>query len=302
MVDKSKLDFFTTSGQFTESGNYLATLKNLPDDISLLTEIVQGLAIHMFVAKPFYNYSISQDRIEDEAHIRHLNLLLDKIFELDNTDITKPRAVEKKVVGVCHHFSKLLVGILRAKNIPARMRYGFGNYFREGYFEDHSVCEYWNQKEMRWIIVDPQFDKTWVENLKIKHNILDVPNDKFFKPAESWISCRQGKSDPQKFGISEPEMRGLWFIAGNLVKDVAAMQKKELLQWDTWSGMPTPNDPMTNKKTLEFFDKLALLMTEPDTNSTEIKKQYENIKVPDKVFNAMRRQLEWLVDKPKTKK
>lgn len=302
MTDKSQIDFFATSGQFTDSANHLTELKIMTDDISEITEIVQGLVIHMFTAKEFYKVNVADKRIENEAHIRHFNLLLDKVLEIDNSPFDKPRQADKRLVGVCHHFSKILTGILRAKKIPARMRYGFGNYFNEGYFEDHSVCEYWNKKEKRWILVDPQFDKVWIKNLKIKHNVLDLPNDKFFKPAESWLACRQGKLDPQKFGIFQPEMRGLWFIAGNLVKDVASMQKKELLQWDAWSGMPRPNNSMTNKKTLKFFDDLAELMIEPDANSVKIQKHYQDIKVPDRVFNAMHRHLEWLIDKPKKKK
>lgn len=304
MAMKKRLDFFAAPGRFTKSGNHLISIKNLPDDISILTEIVQGLSIHMFTAKDFYNVNIPENRIESEAHIRHFDKLIDKILELDNSPLNKTRRSDKKLVGVCHHFAKLLTGILRVKGIPARMRYGFGSYFNAGYFEDHSVCEYWNKKESRWVIVDPQFDKHWVKNLNIKHNVLDVPADKFFKPAESWILCRQGELHPQAFGIFQPEMRGLWFIAGNLVKDVASMQKNELLQWDAWSGMPRPNNSMTNKKTLKFFDELAALMTEPDKNSSEISSLYESIKVPDRVFNAMHRQLEWLIDKPtnKTKK
>lgn len=301
MTENSLLTYFATAGQFTESGKHIKAIQQLPDEIDKLTEIVQGLSIHMFTAKEFYDTKLGDARIENEAHIRHFDKLLDKILELDDSAFEIQRLPDKKIVGVCHHFSKILTGFLRAKKIPARMRYGFGNYFNAGYYEDHSVCEYWNEKEKRWVIVDPQFDKVWIKNLGIKHNVLDVPNDKFLKPADSWLLCRQGKLDPQKFGIFQPEMRGLWFIAGNLVKDVASMQKKELLQWDAWGGMPRPNNSMTNKKTLKFFDGLAELMTQPDNNSIEIKKCYDNIVVPDRVFNAMHRHLEWLIDKPQKK-
>lgn len=301
MTEKSQLKYFGTAGQFTESGKHLHAVQQLPDGIEKLTEIVQGLSIHMFTAKEFYNTQFDQTRIENEAHIRHFDKLLDKVFELDNSSLETSRKPDKKMIGVCHHFSKLLTGFLRAKKIPARMRYGFGNYFNAGYYEDHSVCEYWNEKEKRWVLVDPQFDKVWINNLGIKHNVLDLPNDKFYKPAESWLLCRQGKLNPHQFGIFQPEMRGLWFIAGNLVKDVASMQKQELLQWDAWSGMSRPNNSMTNKKTLKFFDELAELMLQPDENAEAIKKYYEQIAVPDRVFNAMHRHLEWLIDKPEKK-
>jgi hypothetical protein len=301
MTEKSQLKYFATSGPFTESGVHLKAIQQLPNDIEKLTEIVQGLSIHMFTAKEFYSTKLDQTRIENEAHIRHFDKLLDKVMELDNSSLEVSRQPGKRIVGVCHHFSKLLTGFIRAKKIPARMRYGFGNYFNAGYFEDHSICEYWNEEEKRWVIVDPQFDRIWIKNLGIQHNVLDVPNDKFFKPAESWLLCRKGKLDPYQFGIFQPEMRGLWFIAGNLVKDVASLQKQELLQWDSWSGMPRPNNSMTNKKTLKFFDELAELMAQPDNNIEEVKKYYEQIAVPNRVFNAMHRHLEWLIDKPQKK-
>ncbi len=54
-------------------------------------------------------------------------------------------------------------------------------------------------------------------------------------------------------------MRGLWFVAGNLVKDVASLNKIEMLQWDTWGAMPRPNNKLQDKKQLKFFDELATL-------------------------------------------
>lgn len=91
-------------------------------------------------------------------------------------------------------------------------------------------------------------------------------------------------------------MRGLWFIAGNIVKDVAALNKMEMLQWNAWTGMPRPNNKMQDKKRLKFFDQLATLTHEPDASFKELRKFYEDkanhLHVPDRVFNTMRRHLE----------
>jgi hypothetical protein len=91
-------------------------------------------------------------------------------------------------------------------------------------------------------------------------------------------------------------MRGLWFIAGNLVKDVAALNKMEMLQWDTWGAMLRPTNKLQNKKKVKFFDELATLTHDPDASFEELLKVYnDNAKrlyVPEKVFNAVRRHLE----------
>lgn len=40
-------------------------------------------------------------------------------------------------------------------------------------------------------------------------------------------------ADPNDFGIFD--MRGLWFVWGNLVRDIAALNRMELLlPWDSW--------------------------------------------------------------------
>jgi len=201
---------------------------------------------------------------------------------------------EQRLSGVCHHFAKLLTAILRAKDIPARMRYGFGAYFNAGYFEDHSLCEVWDGTLQRWRLVDPQFDEVWQQSPLVKHDVLDVPRDQFLTPAAAWQACRSGTLDAARFGIITGDMRGLWFIAGNLVKDLAALNKIELLQWDTWRGMPPSNDDMQDKKTLARFDALAELLQEPDAKFAQLQAYYatQELDVPERVFNALRRHLE----------
>jgi hypothetical protein len=110
------------------------------------------------------------------------------------------------------------------------------------------------------------------------------------------MKCRKGEADPSKFGIFKGELRGLWFIAGNIVKDIAALNKMELLQWDVWGAMPRPNSTMRDNMSLRFFDELAAFTHEPDASFDELHALYEDkekrLLVPEKVFNAMRKHLE----------
>jgi hypothetical protein len=85
------------------------------------------------------------------------------------------------------------------------------------------------------------------------------------------------------------EMHGLWFIAGNLVRDVAALNNMELLPWDDWGAMPAPDEPLDDGL-LAFLDELAALTRGLDATWAELRARYESderLKVPATVFNAV---------------
>ena len=281
-------DFYKRPGEMTSGGKYTVILENLPNDVGELAHIVQGLIIHEYVASDFYGFTVPDDR-KSESHIRRVEQMLDSIFALDDQPIIVARPPEKRLVGVCHHFARLLIAMLRAKGVAARARLGFGSYFNPGFFEDHVVCEYWNASKERWILVDPQFDEVWRTKLKINHDVLDVPRDRFLIAVDAWAKCRNGQADPSKFGIFKGDLRGLWFIAGSLVRDVAALNKMEMLQWDTWGVMPNPNEQLDNDQ-LAYFDRLATLTHKPDASFEELCRLYETddrVRVPEVVFNPM---------------
>jgi hypothetical protein len=119
--------------------------------------------------------------------------------------------------------------MLRAKGIPARLRVGFGAYFNPPLFEDHWVCEYWSAQGGRWMLADPQFDEVWCSRLHVRHDVVDVPRDQFLVASDAWRSCRAGGTGPARFGIELTGLRGLWFVAGSLVREVAALNKVEVL-------------------------------------------------------------------------
>ena len=47
-----------------------------------------------------------------------------------------------KVGAVCRDFALLAVSAFRSHGVPARLRVGFADYFTEGFFEDHWLCEW----------------------------------------------------------------------------------------------------------------------------------------------------------------
>jgi hypothetical protein len=106
---------------------------------------------------------------------------------------------------------------------------------------------------------------------------------------DAWAQCRAGQAGAAKFGICKGDLRGRWFIAGNLVRDVAALNKLEMLPWDQWGGMPCPDEPLLHDR-LPFFDELAAHTRSPDTSFAELRTRYERddrLRVLATVHNAV---------------
>ena len=284
------LNYYASPGLLTDPGKYADRLKDLPDDMRGLVEIVHHLGIYDVFAKDFYSVTLSDKRAAD-IHLRSVEAMIDEVLTMDDQPFTATRPPEHRIGCRCHAFTKLIVTLLRAKDIPARARCGFAAYFSPGRFEDHWVGEYWNADEGRWVLVDAQMDTVWQEKLNIDWNVLDVSRDGFLVAADAWTRCRKGEVNPEKFGISfYPEMNGLWFIAGNLVRDVAALNKMEMLPWDVWGAAPLP-DAIFSQEQLAFYDQLASLTQAPDENFDTLRDLYNSdnrLRVPSTVFNNLR--------------
>ena len=286
------LAYYAQQGAMTGVGQHAEALAALPADIAALAKIVQGLAVHQYMADA-YGFQVPEGR-KAESHIRHAGKILDRILALDSRPLSVARPVDKRVVGVCHHFALLMTAMLRAKGIPARYRCGFGAFFNAPKSEEHLVCEYWNHAEARWVLADAQLDELWRRNLGFAFDPLDVPRDQFVVAADAWTQCRSGKADPAKFGIFVGELRGLWFVAAELIRDVAAFGKVEMLPWDGWGAMPHPGQQLDAGQ-LAFFDRLAELTSAPDTSFGELRAlsdKDERVRVPATVFNAVLNRME----------
>ena len=282
-------EFYTSYGPMTAPEAHAADLSQLPTDLAASCEVIQGLLIHQDLASFLYGVNLSDEQRLD-AHNRQLAKVLARIRAIDSRPLTAAREPVDRMPGVCSHFSLMLSARLRQQGIPARPRCGFGAYFTPGKFEDHWVCEYWNSKQQRWILVDAQLDAPQRKTFKIDFSPLDVPRDQFIIAGDAWQMCRSGRADPNSFGLSHtPGLLGLWFIAGDVVRDLASLNRMEMLPWDVWGAMPRPDEPLKDEH-LAFFDKIAALTLAPDSSFAELRSLYESddrLRVPPVVFNAL---------------
>ncbi len=267
------LEFYATPGPLTEPGAMAALLNGLPRDVGDLVRVVQGLLVHVFWARR-YGLELDEAR-SSEVQIRPLSAKLERIVELDPRPLTEPRDPDKRLVGNCRDFTLLLVGLLRHQGVPARARCGFGRYFEPGHYEDHWVGEYWNAAQGRWVLTDAQMDALQSDVLHLPFDPLDVPRDQFITGGHAWQLCRAGQADPQTFGIHD--MSGLWFVRGNLVRDVAALNKMELLPWDSWGLVYVEGgDEALSAADLAALDEMAALSGGDAAGFDPIQRLYES--------------------------
>jgi len=252
----------------TDPEKYGSLFDGLPTEIPELVEVVQGLLLHIFWAER-YGVMLSEER-KQEVQIRPVVPKLARIQELDDRPLTKARPLEKKLVANCRDFSLVLCAMLRHQGVPARARCGFGVYFAPNRYEDHWVCEYWDADEDHWTLVDAQLDGLQRDALGIRFDPLDVPRDQFVTGGKAWLMCRAGEADPDHFGIFD--LRGLWFVRGDLIRDFLSLNKVEILPWDGGWGFLRDEQDME----ADTMDRIATLTLAGDEAFLEIRAVYEN--------------------------
>ena len=263
-ANSGPLAYFATPGALTDLTAHASRVRELPNALLDLCRVVQGLVVHPFLA---HLYGLTPTALRhDELEIRAASEMVNRVLALDSRPIGEPRSPELRLVGNCRHFAVLLCAFLRARGVPARARCGFGAYFEPSRLEDHWVCEVWEETRGSWCLVDAQIDALQREAFRIPFDPLDVPRTQFLVAGDAWQRCRSGRADPQRFGILD--LRGLWFVRGNLVRDLAARAKRELLPWDGWGLMVKREE--SDAAELALLDRVAELTQAGEERHVEV--------------------------------
>jgi len=278
VVTERELEFYASPTAMTELPQHPA-LDESPQDLGVLRRSVQGLLVHRDWAGA---YGLAAETIRlDEQHLRSTKEVLGRAFEICGEPITVTRQPADRVVGICRHFTLLHTAFLRAHGVPARVRCGFANYFDRSKWYDHWITERWDGS--RWIREDPQIDELQAKVINIGFDPYDQPAGQFLTGSEAWRAARAGDLDANLFGIFD--MWGVAFIAGNVLADVACLNKVELLPWDSW-GMGLgfgPHDTLGGE-IVEDIDGLAACATAGDFDA--LRQRYttdDTVRVPDDI-------------------
>lgn len=289
------LAYYAEPGVFTTLAAHAAEVAALPTDVASLSKIVQGLLVHRFWMPAYQLPQPSKER-DLEQGLHGAEAMLTRALALNPAPLQEARPAAERVIGICRHFAALLTALLRHHGVPARARCGFGTYFEPGRRVDHWVCEYWHAGDERWVMVDAQLDGLQRAVVKPDFDPLDVPRDRFIVSGQAWQAVRSGEADGATYGIAD--MWGGWFIRGNLLLDVASLNKVEMLPWEPWLGGDSPQVPNRgpNEALDALCDELAALSVNVHAGSSApVRARYArpDVRAPDAlVAAALRADLE----------
>jgi hypothetical protein len=245
--------FYRAQSVFSAVGDP-ARLGALPADPHRLARLVRNVLIHREETELF-GYRLPADR-KNEAETRYVSDILRTVRALNGAPLTDPRLPSERFAGTCRDFALLLCALLRDAGTPARIRCGFAAYFEPGFHDDHWVTEY-RHPDRGWTLIDAQMlAPETMEAYKISFDPLDVPRDRFLVAGDAWRACRTGRADPETFGVSVIGFTGMRTIQGNVLRDLAALNKVEVLPWDGWGLVDVPHGDLTGGD-LDVLDAAA---------------------------------------------
>jgi hypothetical protein len=267
------LRFYATHSPVTDPHQYHDLLADLPAHPVELCHIQHGLVIHLALGH-LYGWTIPQERLP-HAELRGVAAIIAQIQALDAQPLHVPRPPERRFVGHCRVSAVLLCAMLRAHGIPACARAGFWAYHGEGFNGntwDHWICEYWNEVEQRWILIDPEQDDVLVADAAVTIDPYDIPRDRFITAGQAWLACRSGEADPARLGL-DPTDAGIDYVRGQLLRDFGALNKWEAAGADKWglSGMAAT---ALSARDMEVLDQVAAATHDGPPAFTSIRALY----------------------------
>ncbi|WP_328445071.1 transglutaminase domain-containing protein [Amycolatopsis sp. NBC_00438] len=274
-------EFYVSHSRFTDPGPQAGWLDGTPRDVAVLREASSQLVFHYWAQGDITQHGFPASRGE-EINLRYAEDMFARLRELDPTPPGGPRGPLHRIVGCCRDFTLLFVSMARHHGIPARTRVGFASYLVPGWYLDHVVAEVW--LDGAWRLVEPQMPAGFRDPVDGSAlDLLDVPRDRFLVGADAWTAARAGDVDPARVVVSPdldvPFLRGLPYARHNLVLDLAALNKHEMILWDIW-GVIDNDAAELAPADLARADELAELMADPDIDQLRVVHEADDVRVP----------------------
>jgi transglutaminase superfamily protein len=210
-----------------------------------------------------------------ENQLRPAARLIEALLALDRAPLGVAREPGRRVVGTCRHFALISCALLRQRGTAARARCGFATYFQHGHGVDHWITEYWDDATDRWVRVDSEI---------LGRQIVEQPEDlvpgQFLTGGEAWAAFRAGRIDAARFGVYGTQNWGPAEIRGNAVKDLAAINKVEMLPWDEWGRMTASYQGQTGTDYDELIDEIAAVCAADEPAAVADLYAREELRVP----------------------
>lgn len=280
MIDD--LDYYSSQSRFTDPGGMGPWLDAVPVDLAAIRGVSSQSVFHYWANGDVREHGFSKDRMT-EINLRYAEDMLERLHQLNPAPPTSERKAAERVLGCCRDHTVLFVTMARRHGIPARVRVGFATYFVAGWYVDHVIAEVWDAAQARWRLMEPQVDDGHVDpSDETVLDVHDVPRDRFVVGPQAWAACRSGAADPERFvvapGLDVPFLRSWSYLAHNLVLDLAALAKHEMLLWDGWGLIDTVEPP--DEAARGRLDSLAARLQEPSLDTIAAEFADEALRVP----------------------
>ena len=262
----SVLDFYRQYSTFTDPGEYAYLYKNLPDSLPELCSLIRSQFIHPFTELPQYRDIIPKERCNEYKNYPTVQSILKGLVTYDSRGFVKDRKPEDRLVLGCRECSIILASVLKHRGIPARVRAGHAAYLIPDFHASHTICEVWNEKEKRWMLVDPST------------GMIDFSREKFDFSNELWLKMQKNEIDPSLYGLPGSHS-GLVSIVGKIGPDLASILGNEypIDQNAPILDYAFKNNNQLPAEQIEILNKICELMKSLDAvNLSKLQEIYNN--------------------------
>jgi hypothetical protein len=268
--------------RLTDPGDFSFMLDELPDDVIGICEIAKQQTVHhnllAYFGVPGSKWKEMNWIWPPGGPVPGMTDMLAALKKAEPHNLYDERHVEQRLIGACMTESAFLTGLLRYRNIPARIRAGYfkdtmGN--REhivGFWEnvsrakgiqkelmeenpkswkelmnsitmksqveadkhiEHWVCEYWDEKENRWRLLDA--NNTFLEASSDIDVGFHLPKKHYEFAYEAWQKMRSTEDfNPDQY--AEWPQDGRSHIRSQMLLDFYSLLNHDMAGFDDQSG------------------------------------------------------------------
>lgn len=256
------LEYYASQSPFTDPGKNVQMYEGLPVSVSEICKAVAGITLDF---NERWKYPIQNERWL-ETNNRYVDEFLDSIKALDkNSPLTAERPEDLRMMTSVSHVASLCVSMLRHVGIPARKRVGF---IQDGdEFDTYEIVEYYDKADDSWKTADP-----------------NGKGAEFISASQAYQDVKAGKTEAVKY--TNEDSIGIEIVIANLILDLAAVNKKEMLSWDRYGWMVRPVADYSDRA-WEILDQVADLLANDDRNIEALETAYnseEGLMIPRIIF------------------
>ncbi len=277
-MSTDELAFYSSHSALTDPGAHAGLFQDAPRDEAALARWVRNVHFHEAYAMEA-GLVLAPDVAGDPA-VRFMEATLGRILKRDPRPLAMARSKERCFIGTCRDYALMLCALLRHQGRAARLRCGFAFYYEpgSGFGADHWVTEVWDGGQQRWRLVDAEVDPDLPQHRVIMVDPFNLPRDQFQTAGTAWCLHRAGAGKGCRYGIFGLGERGEWFMAANVLRDLAALNKREVTVFDYW-GMATEMclQGAVSDQQRRVIDDLAAVTADDAWDFPALRRAYETL-------------------------